>query len=108
MGSYQHSADSAGNLIASGAGYATLRDYAKLGVLYLNDGVWGGEPLLPPGWVDYALTPTSTGTNYAACFRSNIGGARGSFCRARTHRSCSPGPNRGPGSCARHLAAERQ
>ena len=75
MGSYQHSADSAGNLIASGAGYATLRDYAKLGVLYLNDGVWGGEPLLPPGWVDYALTPTSTGTNYAACFRSNIGGA---------------------------------
>ena len=31
MSSYQHSADLAGNLIASGAGYATLRDYAKLG-----------------------------------------------------------------------------
>jgi CubicO group peptidase (beta-lactamase class C family) len=72
MSSYQHSADMAGNLIASGAGYATLRDYAKLGVLYLNDGVWNQLPLLPPGWVDYALTPTHTGTSYAACFRTNI------------------------------------
>jgi CubicO group peptidase (beta-lactamase class C family) len=71
MSSYQHSADLAGNLIASGAGYATLRDYAKLGVLYLNDGVWNGERLLPEGWVDYALTPTHTGTSYAACFRTN-------------------------------------
>jgi CubicO group peptidase (beta-lactamase class C family) len=75
MRSYQHSADITGNLIASGAGYATLRDYAKLGVLYLNDGVWGGERLLPPGWVDYALTPSHTGTSYAACFRTNANGA---------------------------------
>jgi CubicO group peptidase (beta-lactamase class C family) len=71
MSSYQHSADLAGNLIASGAGYATLRDYARLGVLYLNDGVWDGEQLLPQGWADYALTPTHTGTSYAACFRTN-------------------------------------
>jgi hypothetical protein len=34
MSSYQHSADIAGNFIGSGAGFATLRDYAKLGVLY--------------------------------------------------------------------------
>ena len=71
MRSYQHSADLAGNLIASGAGFATLRDYAKLGVLYLQDGVWGGERLLPAGWAEYALTPTHTGTSYAACFRTN-------------------------------------
>jgi CubicO group peptidase (beta-lactamase class C family) len=61
----------AGNLIASGAGFATLRDYAKLGALYLQDGVWDGERLLPRGWADYALSPTHTGTSYAACFRAN-------------------------------------
>ena len=72
MSSYQHSADLAGNLIASGAGYATLRDYARLGVLFLNDGIWNNERLLPESWVDYALTPTHTGTSYAACFRTNM------------------------------------
>ena len=49
MSSYQHSADVSGNFIGSGAGFATVRDYAKLGVLYLNDGIWNGERLLPPG-----------------------------------------------------------
>jgi CubicO group peptidase (beta-lactamase class C family) len=71
MSTYQHSADCTGNLIASGSGFATLRDYAKLGVLYLQNGVWDGERLLPPGWVDYALLPTHAGNSYAACFRSN-------------------------------------
>jgi hypothetical protein len=72
MASYQHSADIAGNLIASGAGFATLRDYAKLGVLYLQNGMWDGERLLPQGWADYALNATHTGTGYAACFRTNL------------------------------------
>jgi CubicO group peptidase (beta-lactamase class C family) len=72
MASYQHSVGIAGNLIASGAGFATLRDYAKLGVLYLQNGMWDGERLLPQGCADYALTPTHTGTSYAACFRTNI------------------------------------
>jgi CubicO group peptidase (beta-lactamase class C family) len=71
MASYQHSADIPGNLIASGAGFATLRDYAKLGVLYVQDGMWSGERLLPEGWADYALSPTHAGTSYAGCFRAN-------------------------------------
>jgi Beta-lactamase len=72
MASYQHSADITGNLIASGAGFATLRDYAKLGVLYLQNGMWDDERLLPQGWEDYALNATHTGTSYAACFRTNM------------------------------------
>jgi CubicO group peptidase (beta-lactamase class C family) len=72
MSTYQHSADCVGNFIASGSGFATLRDYAKLGVLYLRDGEWDGERLLPQGWADYALSPTHAGTSYAACFRSNV------------------------------------
>jgi CubicO group peptidase (beta-lactamase class C family) len=51
--------------------FATLRDYAKLGVLYLQNGMWDGERILPQGWADYALTATHTGTGYAACFRTN-------------------------------------
>ena len=30
---------------------ATLRDTARLGVLYAQDGVWAGQPLLPAEWV---------------------------------------------------------
>jgi CubicO group peptidase (beta-lactamase class C family) len=71
MSSYQHSADLVGNLIASGSGFAVLRDYTRFGLLYAQDGVWNNERLLPEGWVDYALAPSQPGNPYAACFRSN-------------------------------------
>jgi CubicO group peptidase (beta-lactamase class C family) len=63
-----------GNLIASGSGFATTRDYAKLGLLYAQDGVWEGERLLPEGWVDYACAPAHGGTTYTASFRCNADG----------------------------------
>lgn len=36
---------------------ATLRDYARFGLLLAQDGVWNGQRLLPEGWVRQATTP---------------------------------------------------
>jgi CubicO group peptidase (beta-lactamase class C family) len=32
--------------------YLQPRDMAKIGYLYLRDGVWEGQELLPPAWID--------------------------------------------------------
>ncbi len=45
--------DAAGTFIASSYLYATALDFARFGLLYLRDGIWAGERLLPDGWVDH-------------------------------------------------------
>jgi CubicO group peptidase (beta-lactamase class C family) len=50
--------DAAGTFIGSSFCFCTPRDFARFGLLYLRDGVWDGQRLLPEGWVDYARTPT--------------------------------------------------
>lgn len=43
--------DGQGAEFASGGLSATLRDHAKFGQLFLNDGIWGERRILPAGWV---------------------------------------------------------
>jgi CubicO group peptidase (beta-lactamase class C family) len=38
--------------------FATPREFAKFGFLFLNDGCWNGQRLLPVGWVITSTTPS--------------------------------------------------
>ncbi len=50
--------DKAGTFIGSSYCFMTARDFARFGLLYLRDGIWDGQRLLPEFWVDYSRTPT--------------------------------------------------
>lgn len=55
--------DGAGTFIGSSLLFMNARDYARLGLLYLRDGVWKNKRILPEGWADHArsVTPGSKG-----------------------------------------------
>mgnify|MGYP001801436680 CR=1 FL=1 len=71
--------DASGTFVGSSYLWMTPRDYARFGQLYLQDGVWNGERLLPEGWVDYSqkATPGAPRGIYGAQFWRN--GRPGTF-----------------------------
>ena len=67
--------DLMGNYVGSSYAWATTRDWAKFGVLYLNKGLWNGERLFSEAWVDYISQPTANSEGkYGAHFWLNAEG----------------------------------
>jgi hypothetical protein len=67
--------DASGTFVGSSFSYATARDWARYGLLYLNDGVWNGERIFPEGWVKYSTKPAKAAPNgeYGAQIWLNAG-----------------------------------
>jgi CubicO group peptidase (beta-lactamase class C family) len=67
--------DMSGNYVGSSYGWATTRDWAKFGLLYLHKGNWNGEQILDESWVRFTATPTNTSNGkYGVHFWLNAGG----------------------------------
>lgn len=49
--------DPYGNFLLTGYDYGTARNWARIGLLYLQDGMWRGERILPEGWTTFVSTP---------------------------------------------------
>jgi len=49
--------DPFGNFLGQGYDFMSARDWARLGNLYLQDGVWNGERILPEGYATFVSTP---------------------------------------------------
>jgi CubicO group peptidase (beta-lactamase class C family) len=61
--------DASGLFVASSFSYGTVRDWARFGLLFLNEGVFEGDTVLSPEWVSFMRSeaPASNG-QYAATF----------------------------------------
>ena len=70
--------DAWGNFIITGYDFGGTRDWARLGLLYLRDGVWLGQRILPEGWATFVSTPApgDPSRGYGGLFWLNRGGSR--------------------------------
>ncbi|PHS28692.1 MAG: serine hydrolase [Robiginitomaculum sp.] len=69
--------DAAGTFLGGSLVWASARDFARFGYLYLRDGMWNDQRLLPEGWVDFSRskTPADNTTVYGAGWWINAANA---------------------------------
>ncbi|PHS28219.1 MAG: serine hydrolase [Robiginitomaculum sp.] len=69
--------DPAGTFMGGSLVWASARDFARFGYLYLRDGIWDGKRVLPEGWVDFSRTksPADNVTVYGAGWWINAANA---------------------------------
>ena len=60
--------DRFGDFILSSQVYANARDLARLGLLYLNGGLWNGERILSEEWIEFARTPAPSTADRGAFY----------------------------------------
>ena len=61
--------------VGSSYGWASTRDWARFGLLYLQNGVWDGSRIFSENWVNYISTPTKASNGaYGAHFWLNADG----------------------------------
>jgi CubicO group peptidase (beta-lactamase class C family) len=67
--------DASGTFVTSSYCFASARDWARFGLLYLNDGMFNNERILPEGWVKYSTAPAPAAPNrkYGAQVWLNLG-----------------------------------
>lgn len=70
--------DAWGNFVITGFDYGGARDWARLGLLYLRNGEWLGQRILPDDWAKFVSTPApgDPSKGYGGLFWLNRGGAR--------------------------------
>jgi CubicO group peptidase (beta-lactamase class C family) len=69
--------DAWGDFIITGYDFGSTRDWARIGLLYLHDGLWQGERILPEGWTRFVASPApgDPSRGYGGLFWVNRGGA---------------------------------
>jgi CubicO group peptidase (beta-lactamase class C family) len=51
--------DASGLYVASSYSYGSIRDWARFGLLFLNNGIFAGDTILSKDWVDFMRDPVA-------------------------------------------------
>jgi CubicO group peptidase (beta-lactamase class C family) len=81
--------DASGTFVGSSYMYATARDWARFGLLYLQNGMYNNQQILPDGWVKQTATPATSTDNlqgqYGLQFWLNTGQKNNAANRTYPH-----------------------